>query len=198
MRCRSAHFSRTAANKPQELSPEVTNRALQSHPKAMLLASRMGRICALAAVTLVPLPVTLAQPAMAQGSKPGPAGQLYRELGNTALDPQRVYKVRDAALDRAALHVSFNDGTIAFMRDVQGHVTGAFFEGDGDVLVIPPTRVERTSLALFTDSPTLSEKFNTAYLRFNDDSYAELKDGLRPYTDSAQEVVTRWDGAAQS
>src|SRR5207248_5052160 len=51
---------------------------------------------------------------------------------------------------------------------------------------------------LFTNSPTLSEKFNTAYLRFNDDSYAELKDRLRAYGDSAQEFVARWDAAAQS
>src|SRR5438067_1387038 len=98
MRCRSSHFSRTIGEKPQELRPEVTNRAPPSHPKAMLPARFMGRICALqaslAAVTLVSLPVTLAHAQAPPITKAGAVSELYRELGNTALDPQRVYKVR--------------------------------------------------------------------------------------------------------
>ena len=53
-----------------------------------------------------------------------------REVG---LDPSRVYQVRSATLDRSAIHISLEDGTIGFTQDVMGRVTGAFFEGDGEV-----------------------------------------------------------------
>src|SRR5438105_13048090 len=92
MRCRSSHFSRTIGEKPQELRPEVTNRAPPSHPKAMLPARFIGRIGALAAVTLVLMRVTLAQPLPPQPTKAGAVSELYRELGNTALDHNEFTK----------------------------------------------------------------------------------------------------------
>ncbi len=57
-----------------------------------------------------------------------------------------------------------NDGTIAFLQTVDGRITGAFFEGDGEVLVRPPDRQERASLGLFTGEGVLEEKF---YLRLS-------------------------------
>ena len=35
---------------------------------------------------------------------------------------------------------------------VDGHITGAYFEGDGEVLVRPPDRMERASLGLFINA----------------------------------------------
>ena len=52
-------------------------------------------------------------------------------------------------------------------------------------------------MALFTGAAIMEEKFLTAYFRFNDDTFAELKPSLRP-TDHAQEFVTQWDGAARN
>ena len=43
----------------------------------------------------------------------------------------------------SAIHITLDDGTIAFTKDVLGRITGAFFEGDGEVLLAPPTDVER-------------------------------------------------------
>ena len=117
------------------------------------------------------------------------------------LDAQRVFKIRDASLDRPGVHLTFSDGEIAFIREVNGHITGAFFEGEGDVLVLPPTRAERASLGLFTGTPSLNEKFTSAYLRFNDASFDELKPGLRELDDEsvpARDFVDRWGGAALS
>jgi len=62
----------------------------------------------------------------------------------------RVYKVREASLERSAIHITLEDGSIAFTQDVMGHVTGAFFEGDGEILLMPPDEVERRSMGLFT------------------------------------------------
>jgi len=126
-----------------------------------------------------------------------PAEALYLQLGSAELDPARVYLVRDAALDRPALHISLEDGTIAFTRDVLGHVTGAFFEGDGEVLLTPPNEVERRSISLFTGMAILEEHSATAYFRFNDDTLSELRPDLRTAQDP-QEFVNRWGMTARN
>ena len=90
------------------------------------------------------------------------------------LDKLRVYRLRDVSIDRAAIHITLNNGTIAFTGDVAGRVTGAFFEGDGEILLSPPNQYERASMALFTGAAILEERFVTAYFRFNDDTFAEL------------------------
>jgi hypothetical protein len=112
------------------------------------------------------------------------------------LDPKRVYRVREASLDRAALHIALEDGAIAFTEDAGGHITGAFFKGDGEVLLFPPNTTERASLALFTGAAILEEKFSTAYFRFNDNVFGELQPGLRTADDTAW--VTDWNLTAQN
>ena len=102
-----------------------------------------------------------------------PAEALYLQLGQVGLDPARVYQVRGASLDRAAVHITLEDGTIGFTQDVMGRITGAFFEGYGEVLLTPPNTVERRSMSLFTGMAILEEHFATAYFRFNDDAAAE-------------------------
>src|SRR5271157_5709438 len=111
---------------------------------------------------------------------PGPAVTLYRQLRDLGLDSARVYQIRDAGLDRGEIHITLNRGTIAFSQSVEGRVTGAFFDGDGEVLLVPPNRVERASMALFTGTPILEERFSTAFFRFTDDTFERLAPGLRP------------------
>ena len=108
-----------------------------------------------------------------------PAETLYMQLTQVGLDPSRVFKVREAALDRPSVHISLEDGTIGFTQDVMGRITGAFFEGDGEILITPPSEVERKSMSLFTGMAILEERFATAYFRFNDDVAGELRPQLR-------------------
>jgi hypothetical protein len=126
-----------------------------------------------------------------------PAEALYLQLGQVGLDPSRVYQVRSASLDRSAVHISLEDGTIGFTQDVMGRVTGAFFEGDGEVLLTPPTTVERSSMSLFTGMAILEEHFSTAYFRFNDDAMNELRPDLRAI-DQRQEFVDRWGATVRN
>jgi hypothetical protein len=142
-------------------------------------------------------PETLpAQTPPAQARQPGPAESLYLQLSSVELDPNQVFKVRDAALDRAAIHITLDDGSIAFTKDVLGRITGAFFEGDGQVLLAPPNDVERKSMSLFTGMAILEERFSSAYFRFNDNSAADLQPGLRA-PDNAQEFIARWGQGAR-
>lgn len=124
------------------------------------------------------------------GVAPGPAAQLYRQLRNVGLDPQRVYHIRDASIERDEVHITLDDGTIGFMQAVDGRITGAYFNGDGEVLVVPPDRVERRSLGLFTGVAILEEKFSSAFFRFNDDTFAELEPYLRATEDGQSFIAT--------
>src|SRR5579864_2619416 len=135
--------------------------------------------------------------ALAENPPERPAEALYLQLGQVGLDPSRVYKVRGASLDRSAISITLEDGTIAFTQDVMGRVTGAFFEGDGEALLTPPNEVERRSMSLFTGMAILEEHFSTAYFRFNDDAVGELRPGLRG-ADNPQEFVERWGPTAQN
>lgn len=124
-----------------------------------------------------------------------PAEALYLQLGKVGLDPEHVYQVRGASLDRTSIHISLEDGTLAFTQDVMGHITGAFFEGEGEILLVPPNDVERRSMSLFTGMAILEERFATAYFRFNDDVLTELRPDLRA-TENKQEFVDRWNSTA--
>lgn len=150
-----------------------------------------------ACLAVLAFPTCGAQTVQAQARRPGPAESLYLQLSSIGLDPARVFGVREASLDRAAIHITLEDGTIAFTKDVLGRITGAFFEGDGEVLLVPPNDVERRSMSLFTGMPILEERFSTAYLRFNDNTASELQPGLRAPED-AQEFVARWDETARN
>ncbi len=137
----------------------------------------------------------------AQSSLPGPhcprtSAELYSRIRSVGLDPGRVYHVRDAAIERPNLNVTLEDGTLAFTEDICGRITGAFFVGDGDILLQPPNRTERASLMLFTGMAILEEQFNSAYLRFNDDT-AEL---LQPFLSVGQwtsDSFKEWDDASR-
>src|SRR5262252_7707488 len=52
-------------------------------------------------------------PAAVQQPQPrGPLTQLYQQLGNVGLDPQRVWRIREAHLDRPGVHLTFTEGVI--------------------------------------------------------------------------------------
>ncbi|HSA92809.1 MAG TPA: M1 family aminopeptidase [Terriglobales bacterium] len=152
--------------------------------------------CAIVALLTVVATAQAPAPPPAPATPPGPATALYLRLRSVGLDATHVYNVRDAVLDREGVQFIFDDGTIAFTQAVDGHITGAFFEGDGEMLLSPPDQVERASLARFTGSPILTEKFSSAYLRFSDDVFRELQ----PYLWKAEgaEFVSRWDAVART
>jgi hypothetical protein len=122
----------------------------------------------------------------------GPA--VYQQLLNPALDRSDVHRIREVAVDREDLHISLSDGVLALVRSVDGHVTGAAFEGSGEILLVPPNRAERTTLALFTGAAVLEQQFDSAYFRFFDDQLVEqLRAKFRPAeADEAADLIERW------
>src|SRR5579872_1263431 len=191
-----------ATSRAHQRAKKVTGRRIQAHSSngattnhvtKVLGTSRISWIFTLFFLLAHLLPAACA----ADNTAAKPAEALYMQLGSVGLDAARVYQVRDASLDRASIHISLEDGTIAFTQDVMGRVTGAFFEGEGEILLVPPSEVERKSMGLFTGMAILEERFATAYFRFNDDVMAELGPDLRAAT-TEQEFLERAGPAAKN
>src|SRR5271163_2373218 len=155
----------------------------------------------LAVAFAVSLTTLLVAPAQAQSTPPQcpqTTAVLYSRIRSVPLDPQRVYHIRDASIDRPSLHIDLDDGTLAFTEDICGRITGAFFEGEGEILLRPPNPVERGSLALFTGMAILEEPFSTGYMRFNDDTASLLQGFLTPAPEESEELIKQWSDAARS
>ena len=143
-----------------------------------------------------PAPLNAA-PAPAMPVATNTAESVFLRLSKVGLDGSRVYRAREISFDRPGFSITLNDGTIAFTEDVESRVTGAFFEGDGEILLMPPNEVERGSMALFTGEAILEERFVTGYFRFDDDTFTELQPYLTPAENSG-DFVSRWNESAHA
>ncbi|MCS6951462.1 MAG: M1 family aminopeptidase [Bryobacterales bacterium] len=111
--------------------------------------------------------------------------ELARQARELALDPEQCYRVRDLRLLREDIRLYLTDGYLVFARPVNGRTLAAVFDGDveggdAEILLLPPQRDERLSLAAATGSPNLNEHFRFAVLIFTDDTYEELATQLGP------------------
>lgn len=155
--------------------------------------SRLARLI----TRVLALCVLLAGACLAQ-NPPAEAMGLYRQLLHPVFRAADVHHIRGVEIDREDLHIVLVDGVIGLMEPVAGHVTGAFFEGEGQILLIPPDRAERTSLALFTRSGVLDTQFQTACLRFFDDKLVQaLQRGFRPESDGSR-YIEKWQNIAEA
>ena len=100
--------------------------------------------------------------------------EVLDQLHNVKVDPDQVYVLRHAQLIRDRAKIYFNRGYIGFLTKAAGEITGAVYVGEGEILLIPPTQVEKESLARFIHSPILEEQFTMAILRFTDQTAKEL------------------------
>jgi hypothetical protein len=111
------------------------------------------------------------------------AADLARIIRETGLDAAECYRVRDLSFFKDDIKLYLNDGYLIFSKPVMGQRLSAVFTadvegGDGEVIVIPPTRSERQSLAGFTQSPNLDEHFRALLMVFTDGSMARLRQSL--------------------
>src|SRR6185369_13492232 len=77
----------------------------------------------------------VATAARAEDAAPASATNLYHQLSSVRLDPDRVFRVRDLSIEIHEIHITFTAGVIAFTNSVNGEVTGAYFQGEGEALV---------------------------------------------------------------
>src|SRR6476659_1780127 len=78
-------------------------------------------------------------------------------------------------LKRDAATFKFNKGEIYFLAPVEGRVTGAVFIGDMEMSLVPPTAVEKRSLARFSWDADAPQRFSRMVMRFTDQTFEEIK-----------------------
>jgi len=127
----------------------------------------MGRLAALALFLQLPLSAAT-------------AGDIARALRENAFDRSECYRVRDLSLVKEDVRIYLTDGHLIFSKPVAGHRIAAMFTadtegGDGEVIVFPPDRAERRSLAAFIHAPNLDDHFRNALFLFTGAEYDDLQ-----------------------
>ena len=105
----------------------------------------------------------------------GAAADFANRIREAGLDPDQCYAVRDLSFTKEDVRFYLTDGYIAFGKPVDGRRYSAIFlteaeDGDAEVLVFPPSRSERLSLARAGATPNFNEHFKLALMLFTDDT----------------------------
>jgi hypothetical protein len=118
--------------------------------------------------------VTVTAPTIKPNSDP--TYQQLRQQAKTAAEFGGSFAtVNNLVLKRDAATFTLRSGEIYFAPAVEDRTVGAVFFGDGEVTLTPPTEVEKHSLTLFIDQPSLAESFDKLVLRFTDKTFDEIK-----------------------
>jgi len=109
----------------------------------------------------------------------GSAADFASRIRLAGLDPDQCYRVREINFSRDDVRIYLTDGYLIFGNPIDGRRFSAVFSaesqsGDAELLVLPPQRSERLSLAKFTKSPNLNEHFGSAVMLFTDNTAEEL------------------------
>lgn len=136
------------------------------------------------------------------------AAEIAAALEKVTLDAAQTYHVRDLQLSRGDIKLYLTDGILSIVTPVNGRVFAAVFTtagtdtGDAEVLVFPPQRSERASLASFIQAPNLDEHFTSALFLFSDDTATDLltqiqKGELRKAPEFARDSASKLNPAVQ-
>jgi hypothetical protein len=142
----------------------------------------------------------------AHAAEPTGAG-IAEEIRDAALDPDSCFRVRDLNFTKEDIKFYLGDGYVIFARPVLGQRLFAVFTaetegGDAEVILMPPHRSERRSLASFTDSPNLDEHFTTAMFLFSDGTgdelYSRATESGRKSLELGSLMKDRWNSLAHN
>lgn len=112
------------------------------------------------------------------------AADLGHQVLAASLDPAECYHVRDIRIQQEDATFNLIDGYLIFGKPVNGAPLSAVFTtdvegGDAEVVLLPPDRAERRTLAAFTGSPNLEERFALAIFFFTDGEARALAERVR-------------------
>jgi hypothetical protein len=124
----------------------------------------------------------------------GPSGaEVARAIHESQLDRGECYRVRELSFSKEDLRFYLTEGYLIFTKPLNGRRIAAIFSadvegGDAEVLVMPPHRSERRSLAAFTQSPNLDEHFHTALFILPEAIASDLLDRARAQSRPSAEM----------
>jgi hypothetical protein len=109
----------------------------------------------------------------------GTGADVARAIRENSFDHEECYRIRDFSIVKDDLKIYLTDGHLIFAKPVAGRRIAAVFTadvegGDGEVILLPPNRAERTSLAAYIDAPNLDDHFRAAIFIFTGADYDAL------------------------
>jgi len=110
----------------------------------------------------------------AQNPPPTPTAAVWNALSAAAMDTSKSAHTENVEIIRDRIHITLTDGTIQFLKPVNGVVFGAVFHGTGRVQVDPPNPIEQQQLRLFTKQDKLNVPFSDATFSFTDGLLEEV------------------------
>lgn len=129
-----------------------------------------------AKLELVALEASVTVPTGGLKANSDPVYQQLRQQAKSGQDFVGPYAtVNNLLLQREGATFNLRSGELYFLAPVEGRYTAAVFMGDGEFGLTPPTEVEKNSLKIFTNEPSITEQFSTLVLRFTDKTFEEMK-----------------------
>ena len=119
--------------------------------------------------------LAISSPGLAQNSPHAPDNNPTYQLLRHLLPGGETATVQEFTLKRDAATFTFHSGSFAFYDTVNGRISGAVFRGHGSLHITPPTPEEKRSLNLLTKAAEYDESFDSAILRFTDDTATEIQ-----------------------
>ncbi len=133
--------------------------------------------------------------------------ELAQAIHDQSLDSEACFHVRELNFNKEDAKFYLTDGYLIFAKPILGQRLFAIFSaevegGDAEILLMPPHRSERRSLALFAGSPNLDEHFRTALFLFSDGTGEELlasaSENGKKTADMGALMTERWSPVARN
>lgn len=127
--------------------------------------------------------------ALAQTALQATGRDAWNALANPAMDPEKSAHVENVEIKRDRISITLVDGTIGFVKPVNGVVFGAVFHGSGRLQADPPNPIETHQLRLFTKQDKLDMTFPDATFSFTDDFFDEVAKQVKWQPGSASDEL---------
>ncbi len=127
------------------------------------------------------LGLLISAPAFSQsnaGSSPTQFETVYRQLKELKTGAQGA-KVKDLVLKRDAATITLSEGQLYLCNPIDGFSCAAVFKGKGNIVFVPPSKVERQQIARFYQNDSINRDFSELFLIFADGTMDELQQKLK-------------------
>ena len=101
-------------------------------------------------------------------SQPEKGTSVWSALSAPNMDPAKTAATENVSIIRDRVHITLVNGSIQFVKPVNGVTFGAVFHGEGGVQIDPPNQLEARQLQLFTRQEKLTIAFTDATFSFTD------------------------------
>ncbi|MDO9067349.1 MAG: M1 family aminopeptidase [Deltaproteobacteria bacterium] len=112
--------------------------------------------------------------------------EVYRQLKELKAGP-RGAQVKDLVLKRDVATITLSKGQLFLCQPIDGFGCAAVFKGKGNIVFVPPVKIEREQIARFYQSDSINRDFSEMFLIFADGTLEEFNGKLKYETTAKPE-----------